>query len=667
MRIGIGVAVLALAAVLGGAEAGEQREAAERPPVGVAQLSRLDLLPRLKEPVKVGMFSSYDRTGGNDDGFSGRHSFLRKEGDGLVIAEMKGPGCVTRIWTPTPTDDPVEFYFDGEAQPRLRIPFRKLFDGTQPPFVEPVSGYGAGGFWTYLPLPYRESLKVVVRAPKLQFYQLNYATYAPGTPVETFRPQLTGDQQAALKRAQQVLGSTGKDLTEYVAPAGAAVHTTRVNASLAPGKSVQLFSARKGGRVLGLKISPASALAGKDRSVLLRMHWDGEEQPAVLAPAGDFFGYSWGEPAARGLLLGTDGDTSYVWYPMPFDRSARIELVSERASGSPVEIQAEVIHADTPRRADEGRFYALWRRENPTRQGVPFTFLDTRGRGHVAGVALQAQGPVSGHTYFFEGDEQVMLDGELVAHGTGSEDFFNGGWYDVPGRWDARYSFPLSGCLDYKKHLGRTGAYRSFLLDTYSFTDFAQLTIEHAPERNEMVTDYAGVTYLYLMQPPRGVGYVPPVEQRAVQDFDRFVYVPGWSVPIHAFSFQNATLAKKNERIGNEEVRYLALRAEGDDVFGQHLVALTCEVPVRGRYRVSIETIRGPEQGHVQLFQNEKAMGEVVDLYSPQRSRSGMQPLGTVELEEGGNPIYLKLVGKNAAARSMGLDLITVQLERVTP
>ena len=55
----------------------------------------------------------------------------------------------------------------GETQPRLRIPFRKLFDGTQPPFETPVSGYGAGGFWTYLPLPYRESLKVVVRAPRL--------------------------------------------------------------------------------------------------------------------------------------------------------------------------------------------------------------------------------------------------------------------------------------------------------------------------------------------------------------------------------------------------------------------------------------------------------------------------------------------------------------------
>ena len=52
--------------------------------------------------------------GGNDDGFAGTYSFLRKEGDKLVIAEMEGPGVINRIWTPTPTDNMLYFYFDGE-------------------------------------------------------------------------------------------------------------------------------------------------------------------------------------------------------------------------------------------------------------------------------------------------------------------------------------------------------------------------------------------------------------------------------------------------------------------------------------------------------------------------------------------------------------------------
>jgi len=636
---------------------------APAPAVGVAEWTRLDLLPRLRDAVKVASVSSYDRTGGNDDGFSGRHSFVRKEGDALVLADLKGPGCVYRIWTPTPTDDPFEFYFDGEAQPRLRLTFRQLFDGTRPPFVAPLSGYGAGGFWAYLPLPYRQSLKVIARAPRIQFYQINYATYADGHPVETFRPDLPG-LQPTMEQLGRLFAAPKTDLSAFVAPPGAAVRTTRAAGSLAPGKSLSLFKSSRGGRVLGIRIRPASALAGKDRAVVLRAFWDGDPNPAISAPAGDFFAFSWGDPAGRSLLLGTEEDTCYVWMPMPFDRSARIELMSDGAK-APVEIQAEVFHTNVPRREDEGRFYAVWRRENPTRDGQPFTFVDTRGRGHIVGVALQSQGMVSGLTPFFEGDDQATLDSELTIHGTGSEDFFNGGWYDVPGRWETRLSFPLSGCLDYKKHLARTGAYRLFLTDAYAFRNSARLVIEHGPEKNAVPTDYAGVAYLYLKDPPPQPWELPPPAQRVVKDLDKLVFVPGWTVPIHSFSFQGVTLTKKTERLGGREARYLSARAEGSDIFGDHSLSFLCEVPLAGRYRVSVETMRGPDQGRIQLFQNEKAMGEPLDLYEPARSRSAFQPVGTLDLREGGNPVFFKLMGKNAAASGIGFDLISIQLERI--
>jgi hypothetical protein len=52
---------------------------------------------------------------------------------------------------------------------------------------------------------------------------------------------------------------------------------------------------------------------------------------------------------------------------------------------------------------------------------------------------------VSGETPFFEGDDETTIDGQTTIRGTGSEDFFNGGWYDVPDRWEKNLSFPLSG------------------------------------------------------------------------------------------------------------------------------------------------------------------------------------------------------------------------------
>ena len=81
--------------------------------LGLEELVRLDRLPVLISS-HVGAVSSYDRTGGNDDGFSGKYSFVRKDPEGLVLADLKGPGVIYRIWTPTPTDDVLEFLFDGE-------------------------------------------------------------------------------------------------------------------------------------------------------------------------------------------------------------------------------------------------------------------------------------------------------------------------------------------------------------------------------------------------------------------------------------------------------------------------------------------------------------------------------------------------------------------------
>ena len=52
-------------------------------------------------------YSGYERTGGNDDGFSGKYSFIRLEGAKQVIAVMKCPGVINRIWTPAPSNDTI--------------------------------------------------------------------------------------------------------------------------------------------------------------------------------------------------------------------------------------------------------------------------------------------------------------------------------------------------------------------------------------------------------------------------------------------------------------------------------------------------------------------------------------------------------------------------------
>lgn len=636
------------------------------PVIGIEELARLDLLPRLKQSVKIGLVSSYDRSGGNDDGFSGKYSFIRKEPGGLVIADLEGPGAIYRIHTPTPTDDVIAFYFDGEAAPRLSLKIIELFDGTRPPFLAPLVGSGVGGYTSYVPLTYRRSCKIVVKAETFQFYDINYAVYPADLDVPTYEDPPSEEFLRHVGKAAALLGRTGTDISDALVPEGMAVTRKAVKATLPPGGAATLFRSSGPGRILGLRIGPAAAFAGSARDILIRMYWDGAAEPAVDCPVGDLFGASFGDPAVRSLLLGaSDEGINYIYFPMPFERSARVELVSERTGGPAIDVEAEIVTSALGKAADEGRFYARWHREDPCVEGRPFTYLRTTGRGHVVGVILQAQGLETGSTGFFEGDDRATIDGEPAIFGTGSEDSFNGGWYDVPGRWERRTSLPLSGCLDYKKPLARTGGYRFFLTDSYAYSKSIDYTIEHGPEGNAVPTDYTSVVFFYSQDPPPADAPLPPVAERRVTGLDRIVFVPGWNVPIHTTSLQNAVWTKLSSTVGKSRVRRFSMKTSGEDAFGPHHVSFICDLPEAGKYRVSVKAVLGPDQGILRLFERDRPAGEVVNLYAAERTLSDPLPLGIFEMQKGDNIVYLHLVGADPRSKGLGFDLAELIFERL--
>ena len=99
-------------------------------------------------------FSTYDRTGLNNDGFEGTYSFIRRNADStLVIFDMKGNGVINRIWTPTPTDDSLDFYIDDTSKIAFSICYRDLFSGQVYPFVSPLCANQLGGYYCYFPIP----------------------------------------------------------------------------------------------------------------------------------------------------------------------------------------------------------------------------------------------------------------------------------------------------------------------------------------------------------------------------------------------------------------------------------------------------------------------------------------------------------------------------------
>jgi hypothetical protein len=105
-------------------------------------------------------------------------------------------------------------------------------------------------------------------------------------------------------------------------------------------------------------------------------------------------------------------------------------------------------------------------------------------------------------TYFFEGDDSTATDGHFRMHGTGSEDYFNGGWYAFPDRWDAKMSLPLHGCLEYNLPFCRTGGYRFFLSDKIPFEKCIYHSIEHGPVQNAIAVAYTSLSFYYGNKPP---------------------------------------------------------------------------------------------------------------------------------------------------------------------
>ena len=103
--------------------------------------------------------------------------------------------------------------------------------------------------------------------------------------------------------------------------------------------------------------------------------------------------------------------------------------------------------------------------------------------------------------YFFEGDDSTYVDGKMRIHGTGSEDYYNGGWYDLPGKWNCAKSLPIHGCLDYHLQAARTGGFRFYTTDKLSFEKEFYMGIEHGMTGNTYPVDYSSVAFYYLDKP----------------------------------------------------------------------------------------------------------------------------------------------------------------------
>ncbi len=630
----------------------------------VEELNKLNDIVQLPQYVtdsEAYMLSSYDRTGGNDDGFSGKYSYIRKEGENrFVMADLKGPGVIQRFWTPIPTQDTIQFYFDGEKKPRITIKFEDFFTGKEYPFVAPLCGNEIGGYFSYLPIPYARSLKIVYVGTGLKFHQIQYRTYKKNKKVTSFSMQLTKREKEALEKAGKPWINLGKETGAVTKTLD--IKTLKKQLTIYPGETVEWAKISHGGRILGFTVSNAQQLETKNTDLLFRARWDNDSTLGINVPMAPMFGYAFGKKSMQSMLIGTDGQVNYSHFPMPFDERAQLEfqyLKRENTKQPPFSFEVTLYYSDEKRNPKkEGRLYASWNREAP-KTGENFTILKQEGKGHHVGTLLFCQSAEDREVWFptgfFEGDDYTTIDGALRMHGTGSEDYFNGGWYGVADRWDAAYSLPIHGCLDYSIPLARTAAYRFYTSDKVNFNKSYELTIEHDGGTNTWPVDYGAIAFYYGDRPPTH-SLAPGVTNTIAFEPPKRLEIVLNHFNIQSLAFPPQEVSLNYTKVAEKDV--FKFTTKGKELF----IKNTLDVPVEGEYVLYISYFKSPDSYKIRFYQRQKPISAWIDIYAKETRFVEKEKVGTLQFREGRAPLTFWTQGEPA---KNGFILHKLVLEKI--
>jgi hypothetical protein len=480
--------------------------------IGWDTYRRLDRLPYLSAETQTLQVSSFDRSGGDFDLSTGNKNgsggCLASGGAGCVIAEDRGAGEVDSIWFTRDGGNVTRIgtiRIDLDGQTVIDTPLQSLVDGALgAPFEWPLVANAAqspGGVYIKVPMPYRQSMRISV-ASNLEYYHVDYRRFSTADGVTTFSPSDPALDVLATLRA------AGTDDPKPAAPTAA--HDHRV-VELPAGAGLTIAESTGSGTISALHLQlPAHQLL---TGLRLQMEFDG--QTMVDSPVGEFFGAGLGASNVRSLMFATipqaGGALSLSeWWPMPFARTARVILVN--TTGDPVPgVNSDVVTTSDPHWAPalaSGRagYFTVRSHAGPTTLGQDWMFADEHGHGKFVGVSHTIRGSrlktsfSDDAPYFLEGAERVYTDGALSPqwYGTGTEDFYEGGWYFNNGK---HFSAPLTGQPDQRTATGGcadycVAVYRLTLAEAIDYHSALRFGIEHG-KRNMVEPDYSSTAFLY--------------------------------------------------------------------------------------------------------------------------------------------------------------------------
>ena len=647
----------------------------------VKRLTDLERLATLPQPgEKCLQWASWDRRskydadagkyvewGANDDG----PGIIRKEGDRIVMAEMKGPGCIWRIWSARATGGHVKIYLDGAEEPAVDLPFIQYFDRKAKPFVYPSLCYTAArGLNSYVPIPFAKSCKIVAEKGWGRYYHFTYSLFPKGTQVPTFRMKLSEAEEAALKTVDE-------NLTKRMGTHPAMMDKPDVKPppmktfTIEPGKTECLYELE--GPMAITSLMALAKFQDRDdqmqglRELVLKITWDGAKTPQVWVPLGDFFGTAPGINKYKSLPMGMTDEGFYSFWYMPFAKNAKIEIANDGKVERKVDF--EVVHAPLTRPIEQlGRFHAKWHRDaflpKEKERAIDWTMLTTTGHGRFVGVMLHVWNPRGG--WWGEGDEKFFVDGEKFpsTFGTGSEDYFGYAWCNPTLFARAYHNQTIS-----QGNRGHVSLNRWHVADNVPFHKSFEATIEkYYP--NTKPTLYAATAYWY--QAPGGKDPYP-----AVPVDERWGYCIGPKIHRVKGAVEGERLKILKRTGGQSQLQDMANFPLGkwsgfsqlwwhNGKVGDKLV-LALPVEKAGKYELKARLTKAIDYGIVQLHLDDKKLGEPIDLFNDGVIPTKELALGVHELTKGQHKLTVEIVGINEKAvkkHMFGLDYVLLKPQK---
>jgi hypothetical protein len=498
-------------------------------PVGLDAYRMWDRWPYQRIGARAYMRSTYDRRGGNESA-DASHYLYQASNTFNVPLDVQGPGILYfaryNHWHGSPWHYEVDGADHLVQESSSANPLQPVADSVFMParlFPNPLTwtwSITKGADLMWVPIPFEKS------------FRMAYTRTRYGTGYYIFHQYVRGANLSQPIRSWDAQTPPGRDVLELLRRAGTdiaprpqtlegqalgVIEQTGALDLPANGAASVLTISKAPSMLRALEFTVPKSNAVEFSRATLRVTWDNRAAPSIDTPVGLFFG--------AGTFYNRDGREYLVkafpvfvrdehaevhmacFFPMPFFREARIELVGNGSNLiSSIQWSAR-FHPFTDPPNEVGYFHATYRDHPAPEPGKDLVLLDTReseGGGDWTG-SFVGTSFIFTHRNFLgtlEGDPRFFFDDSLTpqAQGTGTEEWAGGGDY-----WGGRnMTLPFAGhpvgARDIKEAQNAQdqihSAYRFLLADLMPFGRNAVIRLEHGG-RNESTEHYKTVTYWY--------------------------------------------------------------------------------------------------------------------------------------------------------------------------